>query len=186
MANSITGLEKYEKKVAASKNNRAILLVMGGILGIFSFLVFRKQFDQEMDAIWVALIPFFICMIGSITNDSQYRKGTEIISLYKQVVTILNSHPDGSLSTIAAHTQQNMDECIKNLEFMIRKNLFVNANVDRMAQRLVINWRNNPYLSENDSANYVVKICPDCGGHIRVPKGDVTNCDYCGKMLSGL
>ena len=174
----LTPLEKYEKETSKLKDTRATSICYVFFL-LFTFIPLKDSIVGL-----VAIFAFIaVCISAGLLAHKKYKNHQQIISLYKQSVSILNSHPDGDLDTLAKHTGQSVSQCIANLETMIDNNLFTNAFVDRGANRLVVNRKNELDVEGNDPSDYVPCKCPGCGGYNRVKKGQNVPCDYCGNIL---
>lgn len=149
----------------------AVCLFMGIIflfLGLFS--------SDPIALIWaIIFLPIGIYALYTAVNRQKKRE------LFKQYIAILNNYPDGRLDDLARHTNATVQTVTANLEWMINKNFFRNAYIDRDLQCIVINRNASTPLV--DRGEFLPCTCPNCGGINRVIAGHTTECDFCGTPI---
>ncbi|MCI8335099.1 MAG: hypothetical protein HFH25_11040 [Lachnospiraceae bacterium] len=161
--------------------------------GIFALSALLCMFDDKADGVgtlafmWVlAALGFWVFCMG--------KKREKMRLEFKKYVTQLSVDPSGSLENLASATGTSVDVVKKNLQYMIKKEFFVDAFINEQENRLVLpsmeqrTQQNQAMQKEASGAaeqELVACICPCCGGMNKIAKGTTGECDFCSSPLQG-
>lgn len=140
------------------------------------------------------IVMLIIAALGVLLFLAGRKRGLMRLE-FRKYVTQLSRDPSGSIDNLASATGTSVDVVKKNLNYMIKKNFFVDAFINEQDNLLVLpstaqreqgqqNWQNGA-ASTSAQTELVVLTCPSCGGINKIPKGTVADCDFCGSPLQG-
>jgi DNA-directed RNA polymerase subunit RPC12/RpoP len=121
-------------------------------------------------------------------------KRKKLINDFTTYVARLSMDPTGSIENLAQSLGMSQDVVINNLQKMIIKKYFVNAYIDSLNNRIVLEHAGDKMNSASDEnasneynqneEEYVSVTCKNCGGINKVAKEKVGECEYCGSPIT--
>lgn len=164
------------------------LQLLAGILLLllFGLLTFGALLDKELAS--VGFLPF--CIVVDLIGIALIffsRKRHRLIVDFKNYVTILSNSTNGTIAALAASTGTSEDAVRKNVEKMIQKKYFAAASIDQLTGQILFAQRESPQqpVSNVNQPEMVTITCKGCGGVNTVPKGRISECEYCGSSIQG-
>lgn len=181
------------KALAISPFIEMVEMIVGFGWGAFCALVaVISMFDDKTDGTAVVIAIWLLAALG-FWVFSWGRKRQKMRSEFKKYVVQLSVDPFNSLEDLATATGSSVDIVKKNLQYMIKKNFFVNAFINEQTNQLVFpsmaqrsqQQTQAPQTSQDVSQQELIAcICPCCGGKNEMVKGTTKECDFCGSPLS--
>ncbi len=118
-------------------------------------------------------------------------KNKHRIKRFKIYVGLISMEHMTSLENIASSTSQSIDFVSNDIQKMIDKKFFANANIDKMTNEIIIGETKaqpqivatpQPAQQNTIAENENVK-CQGCGAMNLKQKGVAINCEYCGSPI---
>lgn len=177
--------------VVASSITGKIASILGYIVGGFSLLIILfGMTDLESEGAVPALIFFIIIFILSILSVLKGLSIKKRLLRFRKYVELISVDHITSLENIAASTSQSIDFVRADLQKMIDKKYFINANLDLRSGEVIIGGNKAPAQAsaestpQNNQISYETVKCPGCGATNVKPMGATSSCEYCGSVLA--
>lgn len=191
-------MDKSRVSLAISSFIEMVEMVAGFGWGAFCtlatlLLIFDDKSNDDIAVITVVIIVMGLFAAFGFWVFSWGRKRRNMRLTFKRYVVQLNADPFNSLEDLATATNSSVDIVKKNLQYMIKKNFFVDAFINEQTNQLVLpsmasrvqQQAQAPQTSKDaDQQELVTVVCPCCGGRNEMVKGTTKECDFCGSPLS--
>lgn len=164
-----------------------ILGTLSSIIGytiviIFGIPLVLGAFKDAGSIIFVLICLAIAAVL--IVNGIKIKK---TIKRFKKYISIISVENQTSLENIASICSQSIDFVTNDLQKMINKKYFTNAYIDKSTNEFVLQKKNhiteNNVMKKDDAVELMVVTCKSCGASNSVPKGMVTECEFCGTAI---
>ncbi|MCD7761694.1 MAG: hypothetical protein LUI14_00575 [Lachnospiraceae bacterium] len=193
-------MNKSKAKVVISSFIGIIQIVAGIWLafgGGLCTLIAISDFEEFGIAALMCFLIVAFCGAFLARAGIRRRRLAKNFKLYVSVISGGNDY----IPTMAQSLAMSEDTLKKNLEQLISKKYFVDAYLDVMSNRIIVNGQNrdddqpaspnadaprtaSPH-SASEEKEYVTVKCAGCGGINSVQKGHTAECEYCGSAIQG-
>lgn len=184
-----------DTKANSSKAAVVTSVIIGKISSIFGYaiafiFVISLLGGAFHDVGSIIIVLVFLCIAAAlILNGIKIKRRYKRFKKYIGLISVENQT---SLDDIANSTMQSVDFVTKDIQSMIDKKFFLNAQIDRAANQIVLQKRTvqQQFASaaagnsaDNAPAEMITVTCKNCGAINSIQKGTPAECEFCGSPL---
>lgn len=129
---------------------------------------------------------FFMILAGVALVIIGRRSSIKAIK-YKKYIDMIVNQGMRSIATISSAIPVSPEQAIADIQEIIKKGFFQNAYIDFSKNQIIFMGEDtrDEYVQRNSMINQQVVPCVGCGANNKVAKGMVSECQYCGSLISG-
>lgn len=138
----------------------------------------QRSFDGASSTLFLVFAGLALVFVGRISS----RKAVK----YKKYINLIVNQGLRSIAPISSAIPATHDQAIQDIQEMIKKGFFKEAYIDFGTDKIVFTREVVETHFQNESmVNQLIATCNGCGADNKVIKGQVTDCQYCGSLISG-
>lgn len=90
-----------------------------------------------------------------------------------------------TMEELSSETILSPDVALKRLQLLIKKRCLEHVSINLEGDQPVVVLENAALEGRKHITEYIVVTCPNCGGSCSVKRGSISNCEYCGRRVTG-